>query len=307
MKIKAVHQFHSGSAYGDAVTNSLLFTRSILRGMGFKSEIYVQYIADELADDLRSYKDYKSSPSQILIVHHSIGHDLIDWLLELPDLKILVYHNITPFHFFPEGSDPRKYAEIGRQQLDLLKSKTKCAICDSTYTALELESFGYEHVSVLPLLFDIIEIHRAPWNQNLIDLHSGSFNVLFVGRIVENKCQHDLINIFSHLRTILDRSSQLILVGEYHPGGRYFQYLLEIIKENGLQSSVRLLGKISNEDLYGWYRASDVFVSMSEHEGFGVPLLESFYLGLPVVAYAAGAIEETMNRGGILVRKKDFA
>ena len=49
-----------------------------------------------------------------------------------------------------------------------------------------------------------------------------------------------------------------------------------------------------------------LYLSFSEHEGFGVPLLESFRMRIPVVALAAGAVEETMNGGGIILREKDF-
>ena len=46
---------------------------------------------------------------------------------------------------------------------------------------------------------------------------------------------------------------------------------------------------------------------MSEHEGFGIPLVEAMRFGVPIVAYASTAVPETMGGAGILVRQKRFA
>jgi len=67
-----------------------------------------------------------------------------------------------------------------------------------------------------------------------------------------------------------------------------------------------LTGHVEFSELVSYFKLADVYISMSEHEGFGVPLCEAFYNQVPVVAYAAGAVEETMNGGGIICRTKDF-
>jgi glycosyltransferase involved in cell wall biosynthesis len=46
---------------------------------------------------------------------------------------------------------------------------------------------------------------------------------------------------------------------------------------------------------------------MSEHEGFGVPLVEAMYFGVPIVAHAAAAIPETLGGSGVLLPKSDSA
>ncbi|MFN6033332.1 MAG: hypothetical protein ACK48B_04635, partial [Dolichospermum sp.] len=146
MKPIGIHQFHSGSAYGDAVTNGLFLTQKFLRELGFISEIYVEHIAKELNNKLNHYSTYVGSPNQFLLIHHSLGHDLIDWVLSLPDIKILVYHNITPASFFPENSDIYKYSLIGREQLKILKNVVSASIADSLYNAEELISLNYPNI-----------------------------------------------------------------------------------------------------------------------------------------------------------------
>src|SRR5437868_12485595 len=117
----AVHQFHSGSAYGDAVTNSMLYAQDLLRQLGFESEIFVEYPTPELQGRLHPHRALAARPDDVLLVHHSIGHNQMAWLRQLPGKKILVYHNITPAHFFTPGSVLHEYSNLGRRQLAELK------------------------------------------------------------------------------------------------------------------------------------------------------------------------------------------
>ena len=311
MKVKAIHQFHSGSAYGDAVTNGMFLIRDILRKLGFKSEIYVEHVDRKLKKELKHYSQYKTDPQNILLVHHSLGHDLDFWLKSLKDKIVLIYHNITPEKFFPEGSLLWKYARKGREQLKLLKEISLAAIADSKINKQELISLGFpsEKVWVIPLLFDIEKIIKHPYNFKIIDNYGSSFNILFVGRIVKNKKQDELVDIFNYFRKLSDKPSKLILVGGVTDSS-YEKLVKEKVERYGLKlgEEVVLTGKVPYEDLYAYYRCADVFLCMSEHEGFGVPLVESFAFGVPVVAYDApdSNIKHTLNGGGVLIKERDF-
>lgn len=305
MNPKAIHQFHSGSAYGDAVTNGLLFTQQLLQELGFKSEIYVEHICPELAHQLRHYSRYKPSANQILLVHHSMGHDLTDWIVSLPDRKILVYHNITPAHYFYPGTDLHKYSIIGREQLNIFCNNIAATICDSAYNSEEVVTLGYQNVSVIPLLIDVQKIQNAQYNQTIVEENKNIFTLLFVGRICENKCQADLIQLFRYI-VLINTNSQLILIGNYSPNEQYYQYLQQLIQEYELTKSVKVVGKVSDEELYSWYRVADMFVCMSEHEGFGVPLIEAMLFDTPVLAYKSTNIPYTLGEGGILFNEKNF-
>jgi len=68
---------------------------------------------------------------------------------------------------------------------------------------------------------------------------------------------------------------------------------------------VHLLGHVSTEELTALYDVADVFLSASEHEGFCVPLVEAFYKRVPVIAFAAAAVPDTMDGGGVLYDRKD--
>src|SRR5262249_7743849 len=68
---------------------------------------------------------------------------------------------------------------------------------------------------------------------------------------------------------------------------------------------VELKGKLLHRDLLTTYRESGLFVCLSEHEGFGVPLIEAMAAALPVMALARAAVPETLRRAGILLPRKD--
>jgi glycosyltransferase involved in cell wall biosynthesis len=306
LKLKTVHQFHSGSAYGDGVTNSLFFTRKLLRNLGFQSEIYVEHIAKELSAELKPYQTYIPSVDQALLIHHSFGHNLTDWIVNLPDRKILVYHNITPEHFFPEGSVIRTFIQNGRKQTRLFRKIVDAAIAVSPFNAAELKTLGYDNVFIVPLLIDIQRIRSAAWNYENPCLKNKVFTILFVGRISANKCQHHLVEILRQLLPLINSPAQLVLVGGFDKNDQYYLYMKRLIHSYNLSDTVKITGKVSDQDLYSWYRVADVFLCMSEHEGFCIPLIEAMLFDVPVIAYNSSNIPYTLNGAGILVKEKNF-
>lgn len=304
MKPTAIHQFHSGSAAGDAVTNSLFFTQSLLRSMGFQSEIYIEHIAPELADRLRSFREYTGSPDQVLLVHHSMGHDQLDWILGLSDRKVLVYHNITPPSFFPAGSHIQRYAQKGYDMLEPLRNAVSGSIAVSEENAEELRRRAYNSPAVIPILLDQERLAESPWNDALVQEHSRIPTILFVGRFAPNKGQVDLVEVAGELKRT-GCQFQLVLVGGYNREEPSFQRVEQRIQELGLAGTVILTGKVSDEDLRAWYRASTVYCSMSEHEGFGVPFLEAMTFDLPIVAFESSAIPQVLGESALMFRRKD--
>jgi len=301
-KITAIHQFHSVSAYGDAITNGLLFTRGLLQELGFESIIYVEHVAPELTHELQHYSTFSSDPDHLLLLHHSIGHDLDGWVEKINNSIYLVYHNITPPHFFPKRSIHYRKTKQGLAQLESFKSKIDATIADSAFNASDLHKAGYDAVTVLPMLFDVESLRNHPWNEALVQEQSQVPTILFVGRVCPNKGQLHLIKIAKLLKELVDHPFQLVLVGGFAPTDPYTVKVQEAITANHLDDCVRLTGKIPAEDLYAWYRSADVYVCMSEHEGFGVPLIEAMAFDVPVIALNNSNVGDTLGSGGILIR-----
>jgi len=290
--IPAIHQFHAGSAFGDGVTNGLLFTRGLLRELGFSSQIYCAHVAPELADEIASFETYDNRPDQRLLLHHSMGHDLDGWVDGVACPMAMVYHNITPAEFFPPDSPPHLYSRKGRQQLAAWRSRFCAAVGDSPFNARELDAVGYHPVDVLPLLVDLARLRARPVDGALRRRleEDDAFTLLFVGRIVPNKCQHDLILAVDALRRMLARPVRLVLAGgvslpEYQAG------LEALCAQRGMTECVAFLGKVSDETLGALYAGCDAFLCLSEHEGFGMPLIEAMAFDLPVIAFSAATVK----------------
>jgi glycosyltransferase involved in cell wall biosynthesis len=304
-----IHQFATSLTYGDAISDEALEIQKALREKGFKSEIFTRFYEPRMAKYTHDFREYSkfSSPSNVVIFHFSIGSPVSKMFFRIPDKRVMIYHNITPFEFFLD------YHRIlsrecykGRLEIKLFVDKVDLALGDSEFNRLELESLGYPKTGVLPLLIDFSKFDgkEDPIVHKIFD--SGKFTILFVGRVIPNKKFEDVIKTFYFYKKFFNPESQLLLVGDYKGMERYLVVLQELVGRLKL-SDVYFPGRVDFSELLAYFRLADVYLSMSEHEGFGVPLVESFYLGLPVVAYAGGAVEETLNGGGILFREKDFA
>jgi len=303
--MRAIHQFHSGTGVGDAVTNSMLLIQEILRSFGFVSEIYAEYVAPELAGRISHYSTFRPHQDDVLLVHHSMGHDRTDWILQLPVTRFLVYHNITPAEFFPPDNPFHHYAKLGRKQLIEFRPAMRAAIADSPYNADELTDLGYDDVTVIPLLMDVDRLQAMEPDPKIFNGRGEQLTVLFVGRISPNKCQHDLLPVIDVLRQTAARPARLVLVGGYEAEDPYVLRLKQEIRSSGLREHVLLTGKVSDSVLVGWYCAADVFLCMSEHEGFCVPLVEAMAFDLPVLAYKCTNIAHTLGQSGIMFTEKD--
>ncbi len=303
MGIKSIHQFHPNCLNGDGVTNGMLFTQKLLRSLGFNSEIYCEHIPYELRQDIRHLTQLGLENNYVLLVHHSLGYENQYWLDALNVPKVMVYHNITPEQFLPVEGHLRRQSVLGRQQLIDCAPSFIGGIGDSIINTDELEQAKFKNLKTIPLLVDVDKIRAGEYNAELLSSLRGVVNLLFVGRICENKQQVALLDMLAELKRSYNQPVRLILAGAT-TSGAYEAQIKEKIVDLGLAQNVVLTGKISQADLLAYYRAADVFVCMSQHEGFGMPLIESMVFDVPVLAHAASGIPGTMGEGGLLL--KDF-
>ena len=287
--LRTVHQFHAGSATTDAITAAMLLTRRLLREMGFRSEIFVAHRDPALAHELRTMDELPQHDRYVLIARHSMGHRFMDQLLALPAPKVLIYHNITPPEHL-QHAGLQADARLGREQLLLLRPHVAAALADSEYNALELRRLGFDPVHACPVLIDARTL-AVPVRARA----EGPFTILFVGRIIESKGQLALVESFAQFCHPFAGPARLVLVGRHDGGGAYVDALSSAIRRHGLDAQVILTGPISDQARDDWYDQADLYVSLSQHEGFGVPLIEAMARGVPVLAWPAGAVAETLG------------
>ncbi len=304
-----IDQLLPGFSSGDAISNYALQLQEIIRSWGFESTIYcerrhVGFKVDHLC------KDYSSLPAEqgqkdITIYHYSIGSDLSDLFANLKGHRVLLYHNITPYHYFAGiHEDKMQVLREGLEELKGLVDATELAVGVSEFNRRELEERGFRNSAVLPLIVDRERLSAEP-DREFMKKYSGDYtNLLFVGRMAPNKKVEDLIKIFYYYRNTINSRSRFLLGGSTIGMDRYMNHLRMLINALDIPDVV-FCDHVTDAELYALYRCSDIFVCMSEHEGFCIPLLEAMHFRIPALAYAAAAIPETLGDSGIVVKKKD--
>ena len=293
-------------SYGDAVSNSALTMQKCLNEMGYESKIYAENIHPKLASSVLPAS--KIPKDEIVIYHMAIGCDLAYEIPNFTNGRMLVYHNITPQHFF-KGYDEQS-AELcirGRKELSYLKDYIDYAFADSEYNRSELIEIGYKNTGVTPIMINF-EDYDSPCNETLLsDLKKTKkgADILFVGRLAPNKKQEDIIKTFYYYKKYFDENARLFLVGSYTRMERYYSQLKELGQRLNIDD-IYITGHVPFSDILSYYENADMFLNMSEHEGFCVPLLEAMKFKLPIISYKECAIPETLGNGGILVLEKDY-
>ncbi len=303
-----VHQFLTSYSYGDAIGNEALEIRGYLRANGFESEIFTLHHHPRYARQVRNYLEYDrfSDPGNAVIYHFSIGSPVTKKFLRLADRKVIIYHNITPYHFFLDFHRIlAKDCFKGRIELKSLAGKVDLALGDSEFNRGELLEAGFPRTGVLPLVMDFakFDLPVLPVFKNIFA--DGKSNILYIGRVIPNKKIEDVIKTFHVYQKHFNPASRLFIVGEYRGFERYFSALQDLIAKLQVKD-IHFSGHVPLAEMVSYAKLSHLYLHLSEHEGFCAPIVESFHLGLPVVAYDAGAVAETMNGGGVLLREKNF-
>jgi glycosyltransferase involved in cell wall biosynthesis len=305
--VPGVHQVLATLGYGDAIGHEVLGIQRVLRAAGYESAIFVETADLRLEDLTEDYRDLPqvSHPDNLLLHHFSLGSRASRLAYALPDRMALIYHNITPPEYFVDVH-PRlvQLCYLGRRELGLYAGRVDIGLGDSEYNRQELETLGFPTTGVLPVVPDFSHL-SGPAN----DMQAGLFddawvNILFVGRMIPNKKIEDLIRIFHAYNRWFNPRSRLLLVGAHSGFERYVAMLQHLVDRLGVPD-VHFLGHVSNAELTAYYELADVFLCASEHEGFCVPIVESFHMGVPVLAYAATAVPATMDGAGVLFTDKD--
>ncbi|NMC63904.1 MAG: glycosyltransferase family 4 protein [SAR324 cluster bacterium] len=304
-----IYQLLHTLSYGDAISSEVLAFDRVFKESGFESEVYAINVHPHYKSSVKDYRNIPRNLSGEVILHYSLGSPINTLFKNAEGIeKTIIYHNLTPARWF-EGINPRISSDInqGLKELPDLCRIAGRLLADSSFNAQELQSLGFNaEVLSLPVDPNRWAKERNPGIYKLLKT-SSNFNVLHVGRLAPNKCIEDIIKSFYFLYYHINKNSHLWLVGIDIDTELYSFALKRLVHELHLRDVVHFVGCLSDEELRSMYEASDVYVCMSEHEGFCLPLVEAMHFGLPVIAYASSAIPETMGDAGILVCEKKHA
>ena len=293
-------------SYGDAVGNDAIAIKKLIQEMGYETEIYAENIDQRLPAGMAIPFDKlpNLSNDDILLYHGSTGTDLNDKLPELGGRKMMIYHNITPpQHFRPYSSSAEALTARGMDGISRLAETMEYCIADSEFNKKDLLRIGYTcPIDVSPILIPFSDYEKAPSQKVLQKYQDDGFkNLLFVGRIAPNKKQENVIRAFYFYHKYYNPDSRLFLVGSWNGMERYYERLCDYVEALGLTEHVIFTGHIRFDEILAYYHLADVFLCMSEHEGFCVPLVEAMYFQVPVVAYSCAAVPDTLGGSGVLL------
>ena len=294
-------------ALGDAVGNNTLALKSLLSERGFESEIYAENIDSRLPyhTAINISKIPVLNKDDIIIFHESIGTDINQWISSQKCRKIMVYHNITPpQYFYKYDIAAASICHRGYEELAKLTETFDMILSDSAYNRQNLLDMGFTAPNhVLPILIPFDDYKKKPSQKILKKYRDDGFtNIIFVGRVVPNKCQHDVIAAFNEYQKHFNQKSRLFIVGSNMES--YSNRLKKYAEKLGAKNVV-FTGHCPFDEILAYYHLADIFLCQSEHEGFCVPLVEAMYFGVPIVAYDSSAIGETLGGSGFLMQEKN--
>jgi glycosyltransferase involved in cell wall biosynthesis len=304
-----VNQWVPAAHKGDAIGDSARRVRDLIRAMGHESELYALTVDDALRHEVRPFSEPAARTGEITIFHYALPSPMTDAFASLASGRVLQYHNVTPAPYFALY-DPALFrlAALGRDELKTLAGRVDVALGDSEFNRAELQALGFRRTGVFPIAVDTARITqpaRRPAIEKILD--DGLVNFLFVGRIAPNKKIEDHVRLAELYKRYVDAYYRFIFVGRFDVVPRYYSMIRALIVEYGfLDDRFVFTGPVPDEELAVYYRHAAVYVSMSEHEGFCVPLVEAMAADVPVLAYAAAAVPDTLGGAGVQFAPKDL-
>ena len=299
---RAVHQLLSDFAAGDAIGAIAQQTQLMLRDMGFRSEIYAHFIDERLRSHAFPAErlDEELGTDDAVIYHMAIGSPQARRMARLRATKVVLYHNITPTIYY-RATNPRvaNRLEEGRRELAMLVPRVDLCIGVSEFNVEELRLLGARRSVVVPPLLDLERLRPRSARPSSPPL------LVFVSRVAPNKRHDDLIRTLAALRATAQPEARMVIVGRFTDTEAYVESLERLAADLGVSNAVRWAGRLDDHATGDLYAQASVYVCASEHEGFCVPLLEAMAFDVPVVAYAAGAVPDTLDGAGLLLRRKE--
>ncbi len=294
-------------AYGDAIGNNVIAIKYALESAGYNTAIYAENIDKRIpARTCDKIDKFTDSEDTLILYHLSTGTELNEKIKKLKAKIVIIYHNVTPPEFWHKYDyNQEKRCADGVDSVRRLADTPVYCLADSAFNKSELIRLDYKcPVDVLPILIRFSDYDKTP-DQATVDKYSDGYtNIVFTGRVAPNKKQEDLITAFYYYHTYVNPKSRLIIAGAYQNSDVYFRKLEAYRNELGLDDVI-FTGHISFDQILAIYKTASLFVCLSEHEGFCVPLVEAMYFGIPIIAFDSTAIGETLGGSGLLLKDKD--
>jgi len=291
----------------DAIGNFALAQRDLINQQGIPCSLYANaFDKNEPGITLTNHLFEDICTDDILFFHFSIHDPSAPVLADLPCRKILYFHNITPGHFFaPYMPDFKKHLDASYDQI-AFASNYDLLMANSIYTGRilleEMHKSGCKDALSRKVHPFPPVIGKQGWDREAVspDAPLPERYMLFVGRFAPHKRVEKVIRIFHEIAST-DPLMELILIGSRFPN--YGEFIDQTISDLPANSARRIthMQDVNDNNLRHIYQNAAAFLSMSDHEGFCVPLMEAMHFGVPVFAPPQPAMIETLGNGGLIL------
>lgn len=294
----------------DMLFEDALALTQIFRAKGYATKLYARTDAHpwlrEYALPLEQLP--RLSGEDILFYYACAGTEPRIALEQLPCRKILLFYDMVPARYWKGYHEQRHMAaESGMQELCQLSGVVDLCMASSAFNASVLRQLNYQcPITVRYPLMSFSEYTKSPDPAQMEQYGTNGFvNFLCVGEVAPHKKLEDVIRTYYCYQKYCEPKSHLFLVGECHTP-RYIQRLKRYAKALELdETQVIFTGTVSFSELLAFYHLASLFLSMSEHEGFCVPLIEAMYFGIPILAYGVAAIPDLLGGSGVALPTND--
>ncbi len=303
---REVYQVMEALDVGDAVSRIACDHARRMRQLGQPADILARFAHENVR--------HMTAPLYTALIRENIGlifhywhYNSSAWLIStVRGPKAIYYHNITPPEFFMPGSRSYMSSYHGYHQLGRIINEFDLVIGDSRYNIAEITGFLKKPLPSI-VIYPAVESRGQEYEEDLYYrlMERNEVNIVFVGRIAPNKRQDRLIQLFDYYYRSINRNARLWLVGNDQGHEEYVDQLTRMKMRSIAADRIHFTGKVSEAALHSYYKAATIFVCASDHEGFCVPIVEAMSYGVPVLAYAAAAVPETMGESGIIVHDWD--
>lgn len=304
-------QFAPAVNQGDAMSRQAIAMHRVAEEAGLEAILFEFGLGDDRSVPIHFYTDYVPRPGDVIVLQYGARRHYEDWVVRQPGRIYIYSHNVTPPHFFERIAFP--WVEgLYRGRDTMVELSRLGGLTVSEYNRIEMLRAGFRDVHILPLIIDFEALEEAVHTREAQDILAkyhldGVVNWLHVGRLAPSKCIEDIIRAFYVYNRHITPCSRLFLVGSDKDMDGYTQPLRQWVYRLGLHQAVIFTGRVSDAALAGFYKLADVYVCMSEHEGFCIPLVEAMVHRIPVIAYRAAGVPYTMGNAGVLMGDKDPA
>jgi glycosyltransferase involved in cell wall biosynthesis len=298
--VTRIHQVLSGAGPVDAVTAQAFEYRAAFASWGMDGDVHAASIEPAVRASVRPLSELQAAPGDLLLFHYSAYAPRLEPLLDWPQRKLLVYHNVTPAEWLWEHQPHvATLCALGRDHLPRWARAVDVAAAVSGYNAAELQSAGARAVRVVPIVFHAERV-RTSGAASSNGRASGA-RILSVGRLAPHKRPELVLRTFDLYRAACDPHARLDLVGEALSPA----YGARISESAGPGATIH--GRLGQDELNALWSDADVFITLSEHEGFCVPLLEAFATDTPVIARPVGGMREVGGNAALWAADHDLA